>query len=107
LARTKTHYDLLDCPPASSLDALHAAYLELALKYHDKGDFAPEMSALTVAWGVLKDKKSRAAYDAKLRLERVLNCFYCKGAGLVHRTVRFTQTEESPCAKCGGTGRAK
>lgn len=99
-----THYRTLRCPPASSYETLHAAYLELAEFMHHNGNFDPEFAEVTVAWATLKGVESRRLYDTKLRLERVLNCPACGGNGLVVKSKSFTQRTELKCEACGGTG---
>jgi curved DNA-binding protein CbpA len=100
-----THYQLLSMPPASTTEALHARYLELAYELHpDRGGDEEKFKALAAAWGVLKDKARRANYDDRLRVERVLNCAHCAGRGVKSYQVTFTRSEEKTCRECGGSG---
>jgi DnaJ-class molecular chaperone len=102
--RVKTWYEILDCPPGSAHEALHARYLELAKALHPDVSKVPHAEAqfklLTAAWGALKDPGRRRNYDARLRLAGG-QCPDCDGRGL---RWTFKLKAEGPCATCGGTG---
>jgi curved DNA-binding protein CbpA len=98
---TKTLYSLFGLPPGSTDRELHAKYLELAQKYHDRGEFAEPMRELNAAWAVLKVASERRKYDAGLALDG-LNCAKCKGRGGIFQ---FKLRKDGPCPECRGTGR--
>ena len=100
-ARALTHYEVLRLPPASSAEQLHRRYLEIAFSCHpDRGGDEKKFQALTEAWGVLKDRASRARYDAQLKLSGE-QCPTCEGSGLKWT---FAERKEVICKACGGTG---
>ena len=100
--RAPTAYEILGCPPGSSVEILHAAYLGAAFELHpDRGGDEERFKAVALAWGQLRSKEARARYDAQLKLEGVLDCEACKGTGL-----RWTFGRgDAPCGACGGRGR--
>ncbi len=58
------HYRLLRVHPSARVEAIHAAYRELARRVHPdvSGDEAA-MKRLNAAWDTLRDPHRRAAYD--------------------------------------------
>ncbi len=99
-----THYAVLDLPPGSTYEQLHARFLELSKRYHPdvNGDMLKQQE-LNAAWGILKNAEFRRQYDARLQLQGG-QCEPCKGRGLIKRTVSFTRHEERLCKYCKGTG---
>jgi curved DNA-binding protein CbpA len=58
-------YELLQVHPRAEPEVIRAAFRALARKHHpDAGGDARRMMALTDAWRVLGDRRSRARYDA-------------------------------------------
>jgi len=102
-AATRTLYQVLGCPPCASRDELRSAYLAAARMHHpDAGGDAEAFKAAALAWGVLKDRDRRRAYDQRLYVEGG-QCAACQGRG---RKWRFPGGE-AECAACGGTGQAR
>lgn len=102
----ETHYDVLSCPPAASARELRDAYYRLARELHpDAGAQEDDrFKAVALAYGTLKNPKFREDYDNRLRLERVLDCAACKGAGLRSGFAGGKYEKDRPCGKCGGRG---
>jgi len=104
-ANGPTFYDTLGCPPAASAAALREAYYRLSREHHpDRGGDAEKFKAVALAYGNLKTPEFRAAYDARLRLERRLDCLACGGAGLRSGFAGGRYLRYRPCAACGGRG---
>lgn len=106
-APLETHYDTLGCAPASSAERLRAAYYALAVKLHpDKGPGnEEEFKRVALAYGVLKNREFRAAYDTRLRLEHRLDCAACAGAGLYSGFEAGRYRRDQRCKVCNGKGR--
>lgn len=105
----RTHYAVLGVPPASSFEKLKDTYYRLARTHHPDlhpGDAAAEerFKEITLAWGVLRDSKLRADYDAKLMLEGRLSCTACGGRGLRSGMVGRKFYKDVLCESCDGTG---
>ena len=101
-----THYDTLGCSPGATEEQLHSAYLELAFHLHpdrEGGDEA-KFKVIAAAWGVLKNKEFRAAYDKKLALESRLNCGRCQGLGLRSGFTNGKYERNIRCEACKGKG---
>lgn len=64
-------YDTLQVVPTADQEVIHAAYRALALKYHPDRDStrraADKMGNLNRAYGILRDERSRAAFDRSRR----------------------------------------
>jgi DnaJ-class molecular chaperone len=102
----RTYYEVLGLPPASSYDALHTRYRELAEQHHpDKGGDGDKFREIALAWGVLKDAAARKRYDTQLYLEGN-QCGTCGGSGIVARFENRRYNREALCKACGGTGKA-
>lgn len=62
-----THYDVLGVPATASADEVRRAYHERARVLHpDRSGDARAMQDVNEAWRVLRDARSRAAYDRTL-----------------------------------------
>ena len=64
-------YDVLQVVPTADQEVVQAAYRALALKYHPDRDTtqraANKMGDLNRAYAILRDERSRAAYDRSRR----------------------------------------
>jgi curved DNA-binding protein CbpA len=64
-------YAVLQVVPTADVEVIHAAFRALALKYHPDRDAtrraATKMEDLNRAYAVLRDERSRAAYDRSRR----------------------------------------
>lgn len=68
----RDYYDVLGADVGASSRELELLYKRQASRCHpDKGGTEEEMKALNEAYGVLRNRDSRRAYDAKRRLERL------------------------------------
>jgi DnaJ-class molecular chaperone len=111
-----THYQVLGISPSATAAEIHQHYKELALRHHPDRYWlnSPEYDAatdrfarITEAYGVLRNAKLRAAYDARLKLLG-LTCPACEGLGtvtLAAKTLRATTRRTQVCGACNGTGR--
>jgi DnaJ-class molecular chaperone len=100
-----TAYDELGVSPVDPADVIHDAYLALARELHpDKGGDGERFKAVALAWGILKREEGRRIYDAKLRLERRLDCEECKGTGRRSGFVGGKYNRNVKCAACAGRG---
>lgn len=125
--RTETHYSVLAVPPSSTQAELRRKFLELAEIYHP--DKAPrkqreehdkycqtethhhcpvcqlrgKFTAITFAYAILKDEKSRAKYDKELKI-RGGQCKTCAGAGTLRQG--FKSDKKKICPMCQGTGQS-
>ena len=65
-------YAVLQVVPGADQEVVHAAFKALALKYHPDHDAtrraAEKMAELNRAYAILRDEKSRAAYDRSRRV---------------------------------------
>lgn len=76
------HYEALGVPETATLDAIRAAWREIARTSHpDRVGSDPSASArftrASDAWAVLRDEGTRAAYDAQLAYARIPRCARC------------------------------
>ena len=73
----KTHYEVLNVSPDSTLSEIKAVHRSLALKYHPDKNLGGETNnetdadvkfiAIQKAWECLRDEKSRRLYDDELK----------------------------------------
>jgi len=98
-----TLYALFDCPPGTDTERLHKIYLAIAEDMHNRGNFAPQFTEITLAWGVLKDPARRKQYDAQLASSGY-NCPKCLGQGQLWQ---LRARGYALCPVCCGTGRTK
>lgn len=104
----RTHYDVLDVPLGVDPEALRAAYLKLARRYHpDRNPLgAARMAEVNVAYAVLSDPAERKRYDVLIHAEKQ-KCPRCRGSGFVKLTRGFGRKVERICSDCGGSGDAR
>ena len=64
-----THYESLGVPPDADVNALRAAYRDLARQLHPDLGYVDDgaMAEINNAWSVLSDPLRRSAYDERLR----------------------------------------
>jgi len=61
----RDYYTVLGAESDDARDEIERRYKRLAIEHHpDRGGDEEEMKAINEAWGVLKDKATREAYDA-------------------------------------------
>lgn len=106
----QTHYQVLNLPPAASLEEIKAAYKSLAKVWHPDLHLQDEralnevrFSEITCAYSVLKDEKRRQEYDTWLRMTNK-PCVSCGGSGVVWRQKGFTARFWLLCNCCDGIG---
>lgn len=111
-----THYETLGVERSATQEELHAAFKALAKQHHPdvqvvglrgkragKATAAKDFAEITSAYGVLKDQKRRAQYDAELTLLRG-PCLTCIGEGRVYKQKGFTGRTVQRCPTCNGSG---
>jgi len=96
-----TLYTLFRLPPGADAERIHGVYIAIASDMHNMGNFAPEFTEVTLAWGVLKDPARRRQYDAQLEADGY-NCRRCLGKGELWQLKARGYVD---CKECGGTGR--
>lgn len=110
-----SYYQSLGIHRAVSNEEVKAAWQKLSRELHPDVHAAEQTSEeqemqsklfaeLTEAYSVLRDPKSRVAYDRRLA---VLGdkCDKCGGHGFTTKTKGFTKREAIPCQVCAATGR--
>lgn len=101
---TLTHYTTLGVHPHDHVDAIRTAYYALARKHHpDKHggvDTSGEFTAITNAYYVLADAKTRRAYDNLLDVT-MNRCTKCDGHGVTYNP---RTNAEKACAICKEAG---
>jgi DnaJ-class molecular chaperone len=101
------YYSILAVCPDAKTEDIHDAYLKLAREHAPRmpGDPEDRFKVIALAWGVLKSRMARKAYDAELKA-RGLNCDACGGKGELFVSIGFTRQKAQLCNKCSGTGRS-
>lgn len=110
-----SHYQRLGIHRAATTEEVKEAWQKLSRELHPDVFAAtqtPEeqevqsalFADLTEAYSILRDRKSRAAYDRQLSVlgDR---CGKCGGHGFTSKTKGFTKRETIPCQQCAATGR--
>ena len=102
------HYEVLGIHRSSTPAETRGAYQVLVRELHpDRHGGTPEANAafalVTCAYGVLREEKSRIAYDRRLRVLGE-NCGPCSGSGRTGKSQGFSKTVWSICAACRGSG---
>lgn len=104
----RTYYEVLGVTRSATEGEVKAAWRELARKLHpDKAgsteQSTDEFAELSKAYAVLRDPKSRRAYDLHLSILRQ-PCAVCNGEGRVSRQKGFVGRVSTKCTACNGSG---
>lgn len=110
-----THYQRLGIHRGATATEIKDAWRKLSRKMHPDANVTRQnkveqevqgalFAALSESYGVLKDPKSRSAYDKRLDATGD-KCEKCGGRGFTSKTKGFTARETVPCQTCGATGR--
>lgn len=95
----KNEYRILGVPPKATEAEIKAQYHELMRTLHpDKGGSTEQCAEISLAYAVLKDRKSRSALDTRIAVTGEPECLECRGTGKRGLTKIVT------CKFCGGTG---
>jgi DnaJ-class molecular chaperone len=104
---TETLYDILGVPPAASPTVIKFSYYalarELAPRLAEDGG-SDRWREIALAYGTLRSDKLRAQYDARLALEKALDCAACRGAGTRSKFEGSVYVQNARCEACGGRG---
>ena len=101
----RSHYETMGVPRTFTANELKAKWQELSRLHHpDRGGDAAIFTEISRAYAVLRDLKSRHAYDAAQDLFTDL-CYCCNGEGRTYTQKGFTNRIAVLCAKCNGSGR--
>lgn len=100
-----SYYETMGVTCSFTPAELKAQWRKLSRRHHpDKGGTDAAFAALTRAHSVLRNPKSRAAYDAAQALFTE-PCSTCNGEGQTYKQRGFTNRIATPCVKCNGNGR--
>lgn len=106
-----TFYETLGVHRNSTCDEIKQAWKVKSRTMHPDANIGKPaevytwaFAKLTEAYGVLKSRTTRAAYNSLLDLTGDL-CATCSGNGFVSKQKSGFIRVSSPCTVCGGTGR--
>lgn len=102
---SKTHYEVLGITRSAPAKEIKAVWKILAKKLHPDvpGGDADKFAEVSAAYAVLRDLKSRRAYDSQLSILRK-PCTSCNGTGKISKQKGFVGRVVSKCAACNGAG---
>lgn len=101
------HYKTLGVHKFSSDAEIKAAYGLLAREFHpdrnaNDAEKAARMTEINVAYNVLKNEKTRRAYDRSMVVLKP--CPACLGKAVTWKQKGFNKKIAVPCKFCHGTG---
>lgn len=104
------YYRLLGVPPTATVDEIRTAHRQISCKFHPDTSEHPQAGEISAklhkAYGTLKSKESRTAYDLIHKIDKT-KCPTCKGSGKVSKQKGFAAKVKTTCPKCQGTGELK
>lgn len=101
----KSHYEILGVTLKATQGQIQISWRALSREFHpDRGGSADKFADLSRAYAVLRDPKSRKAYDAAQELFTD-SCPKCNGEGQTYKQKGFTNRVATKCDRCSGNGR--
>ena len=110
-----SHYQRLGIHRGATATEIKEAWRKLSRRMHPDANVTRQteieqqlqgalFAGLSESYNVLKDPKSRSAYDKRLDATGD-ECGKCGGRGFTSKSKGFTAREVTPCNECHATGR--